>query len=61
LCSADDKVPHRQSVEVVEALKESGCTVVYDEREGKDHSFDASEEEEMGEMWQWIVDKLNNA
>lgn len=46
-------------MEVVDELKASGHdSVVYDEREGKDHSFDASEEEEMSDLWKWIVERL---
>ncbi|GAA5961676.1 hypothetical protein JCM3765_000471 [Sporobolomyces pararoseus] len=59
--TADDKVPHSQSLEVVEALKKKGKAdlLEYEEREGKDHSFDHDEKETMDQMWKWVVDKLN--
>ncbi|GAA5902725.1 alpha/beta hydrolase [Sporobolomyces salmoneus] len=56
--TADDKVPHSQSLEVLEALREKGAEVEYEEREGLDHSFDHKEEETMDKMWEWVVDKL---
>ncbi|GAA6064101.1 hypothetical protein JCM10212_003664 [Sporobolomyces blumeae] len=56
--TADDKVPHHQSVQVFEALRDKGHEVEYEEREGCDHSFDADEGEPMDKMWAWIVDKL---
>ncbi|GAA5881183.1 hypothetical protein JCM16303_004832 [Sporobolomyces ruberrimus] len=58
--TADDKVPHNQSVEVVEAFREKGLEhlITYEEREGLDHSFDAKEEEECKAMWDWIVQKF---
>ncbi|GAA6023807.1 hypothetical protein JCM11491_000551 [Sporobolomyces phaffii] len=56
--TADDKVPHAQSVEVVEALRARGLECEYEERAGLDHSFDHDEQEEMAPMWEWIVAKL---
>jgi len=53
-------VPHSQAIEVVEALKKKGKNdlLVYEEREGLDHSFDFEKGEDMEQMWKWVVDKL---
>ena len=63
--SKDDKVPHAQSVEVVEALRErkqngaNELSFEYEEKEGLDHGYDYAESETMSEMWAWVVDKLD--
>ncbi|KAH8834001.1 Alpha/Beta hydrolase protein [Flagelloscypha sp. PMI_526] len=53
----DDKVPIRQSTDVLSAMKEAGVgeKVVYEEREGADHLFDFKEEDNMEGVWDWIV------
>ncbi|SPO27455.1 uncharacterized protein UTRI_10572 [Ustilago trichophora] len=58
---SDPKVPHSQSVHVVEALKSAG----YDDKsllvvveEGADHLFDMEPEKEIDGMWSWLSRQL---
>ncbi len=58
---ADLKVPHSQSLHVVEALREVG----YDddklkviEEKGADHLFDMEAEKEIEGMWDWLSQQL---
>ncbi|KAJ9480207.1 Abhydrolase_3 domain-containing protein [Pseudozyma hubeiensis] len=58
---SDPKVPHSQSLHVVDALK----TVGYDDRnllvieeKGADHLFDMEPEKEVDGMWTWLAKQL---
>lgn len=53
----DDKVPPRQSDDVVEALKEKGAIIEYELFEGLDHLFDKNPTCDMEGMYAFI-DKL---
>ncbi|GAA5900641.1 hypothetical protein JCM5296_006735 [Sporobolomyces johnsonii] len=44
----DDKVPHRQSTDVVAALRARGAMHEFETKEGKDHLFDFEEDEGPG-------------
>lgn len=52
--SIDDKVPARQSVEVVEAMQERNIPVQFDYFEGLDHLFDRDPRWEMENMYNFI-------
>jgi acetyl esterase/lipase len=50
----DDKVPHRQSTDVVDALKEIKAQVEYHEMDGYDHLFDKEPDSDMTSMYEFI-------
>lgn len=50
----DTKVPHRQSLDVVEAYKSVGANVEYHEIEGLDHRFDEEEKYEMATLYEFV-------
>ena len=52
--NGDDKVPHRQSTDVVNVLKVVGAQVEYHEPDGLDHSFDDDPNCDMGSMYEFI-------
>jgi dipeptidyl aminopeptidase/acylaminoacyl peptidase len=52
--NADTKVPHQQSLDVVQAHKDIGSFVEYHELDGLDHGFDHHEDEEMDGMYEFL-------
>jgi dipeptidyl aminopeptidase/acylaminoacyl peptidase len=52
--NADTKVPHQQSLDVVQAHKDMGSDVEYHELEGLDHGFDNDEREEMDSLYDFL-------
>ncbi|KAK8845290.1 hypothetical protein IAR55_006003 [Kwoniella newhampshirensis] len=52
--SIDDKVPIRQSEDVVEACKAKNLPVIFDPIEGADHLFDMSDKYTMDKMYDFI-------
>ncbi|PWY97464.1 alpha/beta-hydrolase [Testicularia cyperi] len=58
---SDPKVPHSQSVHVVEALKSVGYTgddLLVLEEKGADHLFDMEPKSEIEGMWEWVASKI---
>lgn len=55
----DGKVPHRQSIDVVAALKEIGADIEYHELKGLDHLFDTDPSCDMTSMYKFIINALN--
>ncbi|TFK70669.1 alpha/beta-hydrolase, partial [Pluteus cervinus] len=57
--NADDKVPHRQATDVVEALQGiSGAQVEYVEPDGLNHGFDREDGVDLEDMYTWIKEVL---
>jgi predicted esterase len=52
--TADDKVPHRQSKDVVAVLKEINAQFEYHEKEGLDHFFDKEPSCGMEDMYDFV-------
>lgn len=58
---SDPKVPHSQSLHVIDALKSVGYddkTLLVVEEKGADHLFDMEPEKEVDDMWDWLAKKL---
>lgn len=58
---SDPKVPHSQSVHVIEALKSVGYdndSLLVIEEKGADHLFDMEPEKEIDGMWSWLAQQL---
>lgn len=55
--NADTKVPHQQSLDVVQAYKDISASVEYHELEGLDHRFDDDEKEEMESLY-WFIKNI---
>ena len=58
---SDPKVPHSQSVHVVDALRSVGYddkSLLVIEEKGADHLFDMEPEKEIDGMWSWLAQQL---
>lgn len=58
---SDPKVPHSQSLHVVDALKSVGYdskSLLVVEEKGADHLFDMEPEKEIDGMWEWLSQQL---
>ena len=58
---SDPKVPHSQSLHVVDALKSVGYdskSLLVVEEQGADHLFDMEPEKEIDGMWDWLSKQL---
>lgn len=54
----DTKVPHRQSLDVVDAYKSVGANVEYYELDGLDHKFDDEEKYELESLYEFTKKAL---
>lgn len=58
---SDPKVPHSQSLHVVDALKSvgyDGKSLLVIKEKGADHLFDMEPEREIDDMWSWLAKQL---